>query len=481
MEDASPLQALAIVERDREGVAMVVWSFPKTSAEQDAVFVARSDFSTEVRAVVRSRGAGRVGGMGVGRGGATWAVRRGAQALTHRLGKQWVYAASTTASLPSRVLPGVSGVSLHLCTRTFHPERWCALAAVLLERYTATGDPRSALTAWYEAFRSRRVAESGWEESGWSDSSAFVGGGRLAGVARLLGDHLVLAWTALLLRRRVVVLAPTAGDVLGAVRGLLLLLPHRGRGEWAHARPLVSSAVLRTSAAAVASAERGGGGDESSALSAIDSDPAVADDESQPLPERLARAAARAEVKDLLSAGYYLAGTTDEGFAARPDLWDCLVDLRGRRVQPSPSEVAAGTFTLTPLHRAVAESAARALAGEAPSPSDTDSSSPSSASTPHESADVRVAKAVAAVTKDMIAKVAAIAEAAPRGVLTPTALADAGVKPPMLAVLWEVAKAEPSIPTAVVALALSEDEARRKAHSLAETDAETDVADAEHS
>jgi hypothetical protein len=177
------------------------------------------------------------------------------------------------------------------------------------------------------------------------------------------------------------------------------------------------------------------------------------------LPERSARAAARAELRDLLAAGYFVAGATADGWAARPDLWDCLVDLRGRRVQASPAETAAGTFTLTPLHRAVAEAAARALAGDE-----------STGGKTHKSADVRVAQEVGAVTKDALARIAAIADGAPHRVLTPVALVAAGVKEPMLSVLWEIAKAEQTVPTATIALALSEDEAERQVRSITEQD-----------
>jgi hypothetical protein len=94
------------------------------------------------------------------------------------------------------------------------------------------------------------------------------------GLVKALGPETVKLWTALLLKKRVVVYAPRLADLLKVMRTIPQLCWHRQ--DWDVLRPFVTGSQL--------------------------------------------------EVAEFASAGVYVVGVTDPAFRTRPDLYDLYVD-----------------------------------------------------------------------------------------------------------------------------------------------------------
>lgn len=442
MQDASALDTIALVERDLAGESMVAWSFPLTSAELQHVLVGRTDFGSKVRARASPRrplphpATRRLpardwipcthGSDSCRSTGSLPTFTRSVQAYFSRFEKQWIFTVVRTAGLPSAASPRINAFAIHLHTRVYHPERWMSLANLLADAYAATGDATVLLDLFLAAYRRDEAVfapasptPSGggarWALKDVEDGAAYLTGGRLAGLSRLLGDYTVLLWTAILLHRRVVVFAPTVSDLNLAVRGLPLMVPHRGRTEWDRLRPYVTDNVLHVR-------------------------PDIISDATAALPTDPDALAGLLEARDLARCGWFIAGVTSAGFATRPDLWDAFVDIPAGTVVIA--DHAKPSFILTPLHKRLADTLKSALVG------------PAEEGTPDE----RVARALALASREVVERLKTIAAADPtaarvgtQAVLTLDALRASGIPSPTLEFLWEIARAEPSIPTAEVA------------------------------
>jgi len=224
----------------------------------------------------------------------------------------------------------VTSVTVVILSPSFHPEKWQALLEAFSKSYLESGSPVALLTAFLGAFTTKQVPGK-WKASEFNDqqvSHEFGGaradehaslsgvnpahrlqnvtparschrlclslllllllvwqavlGGRLGEVLGAFGVHAVLIWTAMLLKKRVVVVGDSSEQVLATVR----VLPQFvwSRQNWALLRPLVTPS--------------------------------------------------EAELADLEAAGVYVAGfLEDSGAKGWPGLWDLLVDAGAREVR----------------------------------------------------------------------------------------------------------------------------------------------------
>lgn len=369
-----------------------------------------------------------------------------------------------------------------------------------------TGEPTDVLAAFLSAARKDALEAEGadlsaagakkspvpirWTRPPPASPETLAARSRVGTVAQLLGEHIALLWTAVMLRRRVLVHAPRTRDVLLALGAAPLLAPHRQESEREHCRPLLSPGASRILALpAFAAAVEGGEGAvalESRAAAAAGA-AAKGKGEGRPAPAGAGAlggagaaaageaggslqgtaalaatrlSAAMVEAADLARAGWYVAGTTDPGLAAAaPAAWDLYVDLPRRRCVVG--EGAGASFRMTVLHKRLVQAVQGAIregraAGAGAGSGGLDAPVAGALQAASSSLVQRLKRILAAkVTR---AREAAEAEgrelegqrASLAGVLTPGDLSAAGLEGPVLGFLWEVARAEPDIPTAAL-------------------------------
>jgi hypothetical protein len=77
-----------------------------------------------------------------------------------RYEKTWHYSAAAAIDPPSKAHPSVGALSLHVLSKVFCPERYLALAKVLLDIYVATASPPKVLAAWLQGYRDNKISQS---------------------------------------------------------------------------------------------------------------------------------------------------------------------------------------------------------------------------------------------------------------------------------------------------------------------------------
>lgn len=239
-----------------------------------------------------------------------------------RHGLTWLYAFSGTASGSPSAYQAV------VWSEEFFPEKHLTLAKAMLDAFLGSGcAPLAAQGAWLAAFCDN--ASGTWRGDAFDARKSF----RRAGARALLGAlgvEVSLVWTALMLRRRVAVLADTAADAIRAVRVLALLVSHRftpAALEGAAIGTLSSPAALMHPL--VVLAVPGDAPPPPGATAAAE--PAL--NWEGPIGAAMAAAyaaAGAASTADLEACGSWVAGFVDAAVAAQGGaLWDVLVDLRG--------------------------------------------------------------------------------------------------------------------------------------------------------
>jgi hypothetical protein len=235
-----------------------------------------------------------------------------------RHGLTWLYAYPGAApSLPSAYQAVV-------WSEDFVPEKHLTLAKAVLDAFLGGGcAPLAAQEAWLAAFCGNTVGA--WRGDAFDARKSF----RRAGARALLGAlgaEATLVWTALMLRRRVAVLADCAADAIRAVRVLALLVSHRfapAALEGDAVGTLSSPAALMQPLVVLAQP-----GSDAAVPGAAE--PAL--NWEGPVGAAMAAAFAAggaASAADLEACGSWVAGFVDGAVATQGGaVWDVLVDLR---------------------------------------------------------------------------------------------------------------------------------------------------------
>lgn len=243
--------SIGLVEHDVNGDDLCVWTFPGLSPILQALCIKRT--STEGEST---------------------------PFIYFKYKSDWVYA--YTMPLGKDVVPDVKSASLCIAAKSFQPEKYGLLSKILFDQYSQSGDPTKVL----EGFLSVHSVGKFSNKVGSFDNSQFKDGDAMLAVTcfkellEILGVEFVVLWNAMLLKKRVLVVAETVDSLYPVIRSLPLLSWHRQ--DFSILRPLVR-----------------------------------ADDE---------------HLEDLQSAGVFVAGTLDTSLASRSDLYDVLLSLPERRV-----------------------------------------------------------------------------------------------------------------------------------------------------
>jgi len=208
-------------------------------------------------------------------------------------------------------------VAVVVSSTGFNPERYEALLRAMLNAATSTASGSGATTTTttmttpsppklLECFLSvqikGRYAPGGFVAADHDPRKALL----VSDIKHLvpaLGVEFIVVWTALLMKKRVAVYGAAVTDVLAAVRGLPALVWHRQDWSGRLLRPWVT----------------------------LDPD---------------------SQLAELEQAGVFVAGFTDPGVRALPDLYDVLVDLDQRTVRVM--DHAAPDFKMGAFHKDLA-------------------------------------------------------------------------------------------------------------------------------
>eukprot|EP01132_Coremiostelium_polycephalum_P004617 gene4617-5768_t len=212
----------------------------------------------------------------------------------------YIYTLPVNQSEPTpEPLKKVVAFSVCIFRNQFNPEKYGTLAQIMANIYSKIGDPSKLLECQL------RVMNRGMFDVGplgkFVDADYDVRRSYLVtsikDIIRLFGDDIILIWSAMIMKKRIVLYSEKLASLLKVIRALPLLVFHRQ--NWNLLRPYVT-------------------------LSDI-------------------------ELKDLSSTGVYCAGFTDPSIKSREDLYDLFIDLSSKEV--SVSSHSKDHFILGSLHK----------------------------------------------------------------------------------------------------------------------------------
>eukprot|EP01117_Protostelium_nocturnum_P009415 TRINITY_DN3358_c0_g1_i1.p1 TRINITY_DN3358_c0_g1~~TRINITY_DN3358_c0_g1_i1.p1 ORF type:complete len:355 (-),score=111.44 TRINITY_DN3358_c0_g1_i1:39-1103(-) len=270
------LVSAVLLEKDVHGDVLPIWSFPDISSQLSEVVVARSGLQHETIPL---------------------------QYSFSRFGSQWIYSFIQIKSEDSELSEQVDAIQVSLVATDFNPEKYVELTKLMANLYIATGTPLKVAECWLSVFAkgSYNGGEFGVFSSSQHDPrNAFIASS-IKDVIRLFGEDIVLIWSALMMKKRIVVVGSKMAPLLKVCRALPTLVWHRQ--NWDIVRPFV-------------------------------------------LPNDN-------EIEDLKESKVYVAGFTDDSIRDREDLYDILVDINNRSVTVSSS--AQGDFLMSVIHKGICD------------------------------------------------------------------------------------------------------------------------------
>jgi len=273
-QNMKALSALAILEKDSNGDVLPSWSYPEMSAEFEELLVSRSNLTLETIPIPFTYS---------------------------RFKNEWVYILINLNE--KQKVKNVVAFAVCVVTNDFNPEKYAELCKLLANLYVSSGDPVNLLECWLSVFM--KGAFNGGQLGSFSASEhdprkAFLVTS-IKDIVRLFGEEVVLVWSALMMKKRIVVYSEKLGLLLKLIRGFPLFVWHRQ--NWSILRPYMATSDQ--------------------------------------------------EIADLKSVGVYCAGFKDDSIRDREDLYDLLVDVNNRSI--SVASHAKADFALTPVHKDIAE------------------------------------------------------------------------------------------------------------------------------
>ncbi|GAB1604411.1 protein FAM45A-like [Argonauta hians] len=271
------LLSIGLVEKDNNADSMFVWSYPSISGELQEKFLHRCNIATDTSPHT--------------------------EFLYSQTERHWYYIHTTQVPLNCHSLPKVRFVSLVLVTTNFHPEQYQVLCEVLSGVYLRSANPATMLQCYLsvvtqgECHTDNKVTFTTRD----FDVRQAYAAANLRNVIQQFGVETILIYTALLLKKSIVVYHPKVTELTAFIRSLPALAWHRQ--DWSNVFPYIT----------------------------LD----TADIET-----------------DLSSRSSYIAGFTDALVQNRSDVYDLLVNLQTREISVNPA--AKESLAMGKLHKDIA-------------------------------------------------------------------------------------------------------------------------------
>lgn len=269
------LVAVGLIEKDNNKEVGFNWMYPSIEEDLEKVLISRSNLAEDNIEVpfVFSKYKG-----------------------------EWHYIL-TVATENSEKLPRISAFSICLITKVFSPEKYAILCKLLASLYLSSGSPLTLLEAYLSIITTNEY--NGGEAGSYNDGDIDVRKSLLVtsikDVIRMFGIEIILIWSAILMKKRVVVYSEKLSILLRVIRALPLLVLHRQ--DWGVLRPYVK----------------------------LDSE---------------------VELEELKVANVYCAGFTDSAIKNHEELYDVFVDVNARTV--SVASHAKADFMMGAFHKEIA-------------------------------------------------------------------------------------------------------------------------------
>nr|CAD7202538.1 unnamed protein product [Timema douglasi] len=285
---------ICCTERDTNGDVLWTWTYPSVSTIQQSLVLRKCGLEGEHSSV---------------------------QPFVYgQLGKTWYYI-NCTEVFDSDNLPRVAQFALVLWAKDFCPEKYETLCRILSKTYCKTGNPATMLQLYLSVVTRgsctteengtflARDFESRSNTSGHTNlkaveqlntTNALANYATEAELVQTFGLESILIYTALLLKKRIIVYHHSLGSLLAWVRTFPSMMSHR-RG-YDYLFPWVDLA--------------------------------------------------QDELMELKSSPWYIAGSRDSGIGSRTDLYDVLVNVPAREITVAPH--AKESMVMTKSHRDIA-------------------------------------------------------------------------------------------------------------------------------
>jgi len=220
-------------------------------------------------------------------------------------GQTWGYFL-TIRNTNENELANIHSFTIVLLAKAFYPEKYRLLSQIFATVYMQDGSPPSLLKAYLEVFSKGSFDGSALEMDSFQtadfDPRLPLLVTSITDVIRMFGKEIILVWTALMMKKRVVVFCENQRNLLRIIRAFPIFAWHRQ--DWNILRPIVD------------------------------------------LTHEL-------EVADLRAAGVYCAGISDSAMKNKTEFYDVLVDVDERSILVT--DHAKGDFMLTPFQRKLSE------------------------------------------------------------------------------------------------------------------------------
>ncbi|KAL6051282.1 DENN domain-containing protein 10 [Balamuthia mandrillaris] len=291
MDDADALFSLAgvaVLEKDKNQDLLFAWAYPLRGTIEEP----------ELQSVILERSQLRNAELSA------------ASFLWSKYKSTWLHSyvlpllseeGAATSLAPS--LSGLSAFALVLLSKDYNPEKYEALSKLMAKVYAQEGSPIKLLEAYLSVFARGRakLGDYGIFTSAEYDARKAFLVTPIKDIINLFGPESVLIWSALLMKKRIVVYSEHADLLLKIIRALPLFVWHRR--DWNIIRPFVN----------------------------LDSEQ---------------------QMEELRASGVYIAGFTDPSIKLKQSYFDLLVDANARTV--TYADHAASDFKVGSLHKEVA-------------------------------------------------------------------------------------------------------------------------------
>eukprot|EP01091_Cochliopodium_minus_P008602 TRINITY_DN197_c0_g1_i1.p1 TRINITY_DN197_c0_g1~~TRINITY_DN197_c0_g1_i1.p1 ORF type:complete len:349 (-),score=111.52 TRINITY_DN197_c0_g1_i1:60-1106(-) len=216
MENNIKLNSLSVIEKDNNSDVLLTWAHPSVNEEMERVLISKTGFLDDDSPIN--------------------------QFIFTKYSDKWIYIFNTVVSSNNQ-LPQLQAFSICLTTSDYWPEKYFALVKIMASLYEKEGTPIKVLEVFLSVYTKGKYksGELEYVDSSFDIRRTYLGGS-LTDLINIFGEKVVLIWTAMMLKKRIVVYGDDIVTLLKIVRTLPILVWHRQ--SWDQLRPFVNFSNL---------------------------------------------------------------------------------------------------------------------------------------------------------------------------------------------------------------------------------------------
>eukprot|EP01120_Amphizonella_sp_Union-15-10_P008965 TRINITY_DN330_c0_g1_i2.p1 TRINITY_DN330_c0_g1~~TRINITY_DN330_c0_g1_i2.p1 ORF type:complete len:355 (+),score=56.62 TRINITY_DN330_c0_g1_i2:41-1105(+) len=210
------LKHIAILEKDKNGDLFLTWSYPTLGQD-----------SQTLELILKERS-----NLAKGEANLPFSFSR--------YKDKWIYIwTEANTNTQVNVMKLVNVFAICLFTETFHPEKYSALCELLAKLYNQTGNPVKLLECYLDVFRTAKYSNGGivYDDSVFDKKLSLLATS-IKEVIRMFEEEIILLWSALLMKKRIVIYCDKLDSLLKVIRAAPLFIWHRQ--DWNTLRPFMT-------------------------------------------------------------------------------------------------------------------------------------------------------------------------------------------------------------------------------------------------